>query len=309
MTMAANPMIRMTATPPPPFSPAARMSRLPGNAQRVVADQGQHEDAVQDANQSDIKPHVAVEDVAEFVRDHALQLIAIEVVDGAPVDADHGIGGGESGGERVDARFAIQQEHGGHGHARGQRHFLHHVQQPLLGQVVRVGVDAPPAQHVGHSLAALTQLGGLVQAARGDNSEGRHRHDAQHVRPPPGQAKLTARCMAVCPGQCRITRGTQREEDGHIQGDDHHGHGQDEVSDQQRGLPAGDVLAVKEIHDCKFCPAAPRGVVVALISTGLHRAGGVARDGSGIRTSLAAFRAVLHPRPRTGTLRQIPACP
>jgi hypothetical protein len=57
----------------------------------LPADEGQHQDSEQQADQADVQAHVAIEDVAEFVGDHALQLVAIEPVQRAAGDRDHRI--------------------------------------------------------------------------------------------------------------------------------------------------------------------------------------------------------------------------
>ena len=97
------------------------------------------------ADQPHVEPHVAVEDVAELVGDDALQLVAGELLGAAAGDADDRVAGRIAGGEGVDARLVVQQEHGRHRHAGGERHFLDDVQQPALDRVGRVGKHAPAA--------------------------------------------------------------------------------------------------------------------------------------------------------------------
>ena len=63
-------------------------SGMAAAAKNVVPDDGQQQNPVKNANQAEVDPHVAVQDVAEFVGHHALELIAVEVVEGAG-DADH----------------------------------------------------------------------------------------------------------------------------------------------------------------------------------------------------------------------------
>jgi hypothetical protein len=48
--------------------------------QDPAADDRQHQDPEQDAHQPDVQAHVAIEDVAELVRDDALEFVAIEPV-------------------------------------------------------------------------------------------------------------------------------------------------------------------------------------------------------------------------------------
>ena len=104
-------------------------------------DDGEHEDAEQHAHQADVQAHVAVEHVAELVRDHALQFVALELVEAAPRHGDRGIGGRVAGGERVDAGFVLEHVDFRHRHAGGDRHFLDHVAQALL----RADCRCPPA--------------------------------------------------------------------------------------------------------------------------------------------------------------------
>ncbi len=62
-----------------------------GDPQHLAADQAQQQDAVEDADQPEVEPHVAVEDVAELVGDDALQLVARELLGAAARDADDGV--------------------------------------------------------------------------------------------------------------------------------------------------------------------------------------------------------------------------
>ena len=76
---------------PPPSLPRLDLPMPPHTAKDAVADHADDQDAVEHADQPDVQPHVAVEDVAELVGDHALQLVAGEVLQRAPGDADHGV--------------------------------------------------------------------------------------------------------------------------------------------------------------------------------------------------------------------------
>ena len=84
--------------------PANHDQRQPEQRQRVLvfaaaaagveedpADDREAEDAEDDAHQAQVEPHVAVQDVAELVADHALQLVAREQLHGARRDGDHGV--------------------------------------------------------------------------------------------------------------------------------------------------------------------------------------------------------------------------
>ena len=66
----------------------ARQRRLPLLLRAAAAaeredpqpDQAEQQEPVEQADQPHVQPHVAVEDVAELVPDHALQLVAVELV-------------------------------------------------------------------------------------------------------------------------------------------------------------------------------------------------------------------------------------
>ena len=74
--------------------------------------------------------------MAEFVRDHALQFVARQIFDRAPVDADHGVARRKAGGKGVNAGLVVEQKHGRNRRAGGQRHLFNHIQQAPLERVV-----------------------------------------------------------------------------------------------------------------------------------------------------------------------------
>ena len=92
-----------------------------------VADHRKHLDAEQDSNQANVQSHVAIKYVTEFVGNHTLKLVAVELLDRASVDADNGIGWRVASGERIDARFVIENVNRRHGNPGRQRHFFDHV--------------------------------------------------------------------------------------------------------------------------------------------------------------------------------------
>ena len=55
-------------------------------------DQAEHHDAEQHAHETNIEPHVAIQYVAELVRDHALQFIAVQQLQRAAGYGNRGIG-------------------------------------------------------------------------------------------------------------------------------------------------------------------------------------------------------------------------
>jgi len=130
----------------PGSPPAAREHHDP-------SDDRQHHDPGNQADQPDIEPHVAVEDVAELVGHHPLQLVAGEVIKAALGDGDHGVARSIAGREGVDARL-IQKIDGRHRHSRGDGHLLDDVEQPLLPRVGGRTGDLDRVHHQGNRLAA-----------------------------------------------------------------------------------------------------------------------------------------------------------
>ena len=70
------------------------LSRLrpPPNCEHAQADQAEQQNAGEQADQPHVDAHVAVEDVAELVPDHALQFVAVELVQRPAGHRDRGVG-------------------------------------------------------------------------------------------------------------------------------------------------------------------------------------------------------------------------
>src|SRR5437764_3695520 len=122
-----------TNTPTPSSTRPPRESFLPDERpadvsmnMRPMMDSHNPEDQ---ADQPNVEPHVAVEDVAELVGHHALQLVAGQIVEAALGDGDHGIARAVPGREGIDAGL-LQNINGGHRHSRGESHLLDDVEQP-----------------------------------------------------------------------------------------------------------------------------------------------------------------------------------
>ena len=64
-----------------------------GTAKDDLSDEGDKEDAEEKTHETDVQPHVAVEDVRKFVGDNALQFVAGEQGHAAAGDADDGVAG------------------------------------------------------------------------------------------------------------------------------------------------------------------------------------------------------------------------
>ncbi len=98
-----------------------------------------------DADQTDIQTHVAVEDVAVLVCHHPLQLVPVQSLDTASRDPDHGVGGLVARRERID-RVVLDEVDRWHGYTGGDRHLLDDVEHATLVRVRSVGIDEPATE-------------------------------------------------------------------------------------------------------------------------------------------------------------------
>ena len=74
-------------------------------------------------------------------------------------DGHDGVGGGQAGGEGIQAWFVVEDIDRWHGHARGDGHLLDHVEQASFLQISGSGVDRPAADHCGHGASPAVELG------------------------------------------------------------------------------------------------------------------------------------------------------
>ena len=153
---------------------AGARERWSDEAEHDVADHADRHDSRDHRRCARVDAGVAVEDVAVFVRDHALQLVAREQVDAAARDADHRARRIGSGGKRVD-RVVVEQIHRRHGHARCDRHFFDDIQKLAFLGIARGRIDRASAEHLCDFRAALRKLRELDQ--RGDAD---HRTNDRH---------------------------------------------------------------------------------------------------------------------------------
>src|SRR5690606_4737396 len=161
-----------------PVLPAAR-GRAGAPAHEAATDDGEEEEPVEEPDQVDVQPHVAVEDVAELVGDDALELIAVEVLEGS---AGHGHGrvvDRVAGGEGIDGLFLVEDEDGGHGHAGRDRHLLDHVEEAALVRVPGAGLDSPAAEELRHMGSALPEARHTPAGASSDDARDRRGDDSE----------------------------------------------------------------------------------------------------------------------------------
>src|SRR5437763_16355621 len=85
--------------------------------------------AGENAEDLNIEPHVAVDDMAELMGDDALQLISLEAVDRTLSHANTSVLDVQTGGEGVDAAFADEYEYGRRLDAGGDGQLFDDVEQ------------------------------------------------------------------------------------------------------------------------------------------------------------------------------------
>jgi hypothetical protein len=210
---------------------AAAVAAAAADLEHEAAEHRQHQQAEQHADQADVQAHVAVEDMAELVPDHALQLVAGQPRQRAAGDCDHRIVQRVAGGKGIDRHLVVHHVHARHRRAGGERHLLDHVDQPSLEQVARRRIDAPGADHLRHGLAAAGQPRRFPPGPGAD-----HQHGDQGV------------------GQVEAARQRRREdtevEDGGDDVDRDHDpdHRQHEQNHQAPAHPARGFLVLEEVH-------------------------------------------------------------
>ena len=105
------------------------------------------------------------------MRDDALQLLAVELVERALGDRDRRIRRRIAGGERIDRRLAFEHVDLGHRHAGGDGDFLDHVAQALVREIGCGRLDEGGAELARDHAAAAAQGGDLVQRTPADDAD------------------------------------------------------------------------------------------------------------------------------------------
>ena len=163
-------------------APVAIVAAARREIEHQPADDRDHQQAEDRTHELDVQAHVAVENVGELVPDHALQFVAVQMIERALGDGDAGIARRMPRGKRIDGRLLLQHIDLRHGHARGDGHLLNDIAQPLARRVGGVAFDPYAAQRLGHDRAAAAQLCGLEQARQTDHPDDEHRDHEQRVR-------------------------------------------------------------------------------------------------------------------------------
>ena len=119
------------------LAPSA-VTGAPSCMEHDFADTGEKDYAEQNPRKTDVDAHVSVENVAEFMGHDSLQLVPCQFGRATTGDSDHGVTGGKTGGKGIDA-FFLHQVDRWNGRSRSNGHFLHHVENPSLEGISRVG--------------------------------------------------------------------------------------------------------------------------------------------------------------------------
>ena len=220
----------------------ARARTVAHAAQHAAPDQADHQDAEQHTDQADVQAHVAIEHVAELVRDDRLQFGPAEALQRTLGDRDGGITGREASGERVDAGLAFEHVDLGHWQARRDRDLLHHVDQAPLQRVPGGRVHLRAAEFAGDLATAGAEPGGAEQAADRDHAHGGQRTPGQQRDVGLQRGKHGQRAG----GRFATLAEQEQQRKVHHQHDAEHRQGE---QDQQpaRGAP-GLVLVAEKVH-------------------------------------------------------------
>ena len=214
---------------------------LPARPEQNSPDNGQAKDSEDQAHEAQIEPHVAVQDVAEFVTDDALQLIAGKQPHAAARHADGGITRGMTGGKGVDAGFVLQEINLRDGNTGGDGHLFHDVQELALIRFDRVRIDQAAIQHLRDRAAAPGEFESLGDAANRNDGEGSEHAPEKQVGLPKGKGSFAERIDDFLASENGKDRGVRSQ--------DQEANRDDEIEDQQLGLAPGFVLTFEEIHD------------------------------------------------------------
>ena len=102
------------------------------NTKQAASDDREEEDSKQHGDKPDIHAHVAVENMAEFMRDHSLEFVAVKFFECSAGHGYHRVAGRESGGKSIEPGLVVEHVDGWHRDARGDGHFFDDVQQAFF---------------------------------------------------------------------------------------------------------------------------------------------------------------------------------
>ena len=160
-------------------------ARVHAAGEQPPPDAGNSLNARYGCDEPDGDAHVAVEDVAELMRHHTLQLRTIQRTEAASRDRDRRIVHRVARCEGVDALLLVEDIDQRERHPRGDGHLLDHIEQlPLVG-VTRVARHELTAHRLRHRFAARGERSMLEQCAEPDGSKrGAGRNESGLTVPP-----------------------------------------------------------------------------------------------------------------------------
>ncbi len=258
-------------------------ARVAGAAQQPAPGDRQHEDAKGQAHQLLIQPHVAVQDVAELVRDHALQLRAIEALECAARDRDRRVRGRHACGERVDAGLLLENVDLRHGQPRRQRHFFYDVHEPPLQWIGAFAADFGGAEQARDLAAAACDRRRAIQARE---THDRERAADQHGYEP-GMRANPLRPALVAEEQ-RIAVQVQAQPRAHDDGgsDGTRQECEQEQRHEHAARPSRLILAREEVHGLRQA----RAQLKETFGTARFSACSISRYSAALKPKLFAIR-------------------
>ena len=188
----------------------------------------EHRDSTDHHGDHHHRADVVIGDVRHLVPDHALQLLAVHLIDQSLRDANHRMRRVAAGRERVGRRV-VDQIHLGHRHPRRRRHLVDHVEQNLM--LIRVGRERRGVDR--------------------EQDQGRAavvRHDRLHARKNQRRNRQYREADKVSVDDRDVARGDIKPESERTEQ-------QDERADQQHRLAAIGRFETSEIACChRACP-------------------------------------------------------
>ena len=115
--------------------------------------------------------HVPVQDMAELMSRDPLELIPRKLGCAPPGDSDDCVFRGKTGCKCIDA-ILFHHVNRWNGCSGCDGHFLHHVSDPSLVKIFRIGRDQFPAQGIGHGRPTRGERDYSAQACQGHDDEG-----------------------------------------------------------------------------------------------------------------------------------------
>ena len=133
--------------------------RLRTDAHEDITELGQGRQSGHRTDDADADRHIAVTDVAEFVGDHTLQLLARQIDQRPAGHPDGGVLWVIPRGECVDGAIAVDDIAQRDRQTGREGNFLHDIEVAAFGEVDRARNDQTATQALGDGPAALGQLG------------------------------------------------------------------------------------------------------------------------------------------------------